>query len=142
MGKYIVEKIEGKQRIMSWETGDMDVCLLKYKGKTLPTDEVLHYHKKSTELYIVTAGEGVLYVEGIRHVIRKDDLYKVKPGEVHAIIKVNPLAGIEFFCIKTPNIIDDKVVVGSIDEILEAGAIVEIEAITEAPQSDETDLFF
>ena len=43
----------------------------------------LHYHKRSTELYYVLDGEGVVLLDGEEHAVRKGSLVHIPPGVVH-----------------------------------------------------------
>ena len=42
-----------------------------------------HYHKRSTELYYVLDGEGVVLLNGDEHPVRKGSLVHIPPGVVH-----------------------------------------------------------
>lgn len=42
-----------------------------------------HYHKRSTELYYVLEGEGVVVLDGEEHAVRKGSLIHIPPGVVH-----------------------------------------------------------
>ena len=42
-----------------------------------------HYHKRSTELYYVLDGEGVVLLDGEEHPVRKGSLVHIPPGVVH-----------------------------------------------------------
>jgi len=39
-----------------------------------------HYHKRSTELYYVLEGEGVVVLDGEEHAVRKGSLVHIPPG--------------------------------------------------------------
>jgi mannose-6-phosphate isomerase-like protein (cupin superfamily) len=43
----------------------------------------LHYHKRSTELYYVLDGEGLVLLDGEEHAVRKGSLVHIPPGVVH-----------------------------------------------------------
>jgi quercetin dioxygenase-like cupin family protein len=42
-----------------------------------------HYHKRSTELYYVLDGDGVVLLDGDEHPVRKGSLVHIPPGVVH-----------------------------------------------------------
>lgn len=42
-----------------------------------------HYHKRSTELYYVLAGEGSVVLDGVEHPVRAGSLVHIPPGVVH-----------------------------------------------------------
>ena len=42
-----------------------------------------HYHKRSTELYYVLEGDGVVLLDGEEHPVRKGSLVHIPPGVVH-----------------------------------------------------------
>lgn len=42
-----------------------------------------HYHKRSTELYYVLDGEGVVITDGVRHEVKRGSLVHIPPGVVH-----------------------------------------------------------
>jgi mannose-6-phosphate isomerase-like protein (cupin superfamily) len=43
----------------------------------------LHYHKRSTELYYVLDGSGVVLLDGVEHEVKKGSLAHIPPGVVH-----------------------------------------------------------
>lgn len=43
----------------------------------------LHYHKRSTELYYVLQGEGLVLLDGTEHPVRKGSIVHIPPGVVH-----------------------------------------------------------
>ena len=43
----------------------------------------LHYHRRSTELYYVLDGAGVVLLNGIEHEVRAGSLVHIPPGVVH-----------------------------------------------------------
>jgi quercetin dioxygenase-like cupin family protein len=42
-----------------------------------------HYHRRSTELYYVLDGEGVVLLDGAEHPVRKGSIVHIPPGVVH-----------------------------------------------------------
>ena len=46
-------------------------------------DAKLHYHKRSTEIYYVLEGGGVLMLDGVAHEVKKGSLAHIPPGVVH-----------------------------------------------------------
>ena len=42
-----------------------------------------HYHKRSTELYYVLEGDGVVMLDGLAHPVRKGSMVHIPPGVVH-----------------------------------------------------------
>src|SRR6516162_1721703 len=42
-----------------------------------------HFHKRSTELYYVLEGDGVVLLDGEEHPVRKGSLVHIPPGVVH-----------------------------------------------------------
>lgn len=42
-----------------------------------------HYHRRSTELYYVLDGEGVVLLDGTEHPVRKGSIVHIPPGVVH-----------------------------------------------------------
>lgn len=43
----------------------------------------LHYHKRSTELYYVLEGDGVVVLDAEEHPVRKGSIVHIPPGVVH-----------------------------------------------------------
>jgi len=43
----------------------------------------LHYHKRSTELYYVLEGDGVILLDREEHPVRKGSIVHIPPGVVH-----------------------------------------------------------
>lgn len=46
-------------------------------------DAKLHYHKRSTELYYVLDGSGVVMLDGVAHEVKKGSIAHIPPGVVH-----------------------------------------------------------
>ena len=42
-----------------------------------------HYHKRSTELYYVLHGEGVVLLDGVEHPVKPGSIVHIPPGVVH-----------------------------------------------------------
>ena len=42
-----------------------------------------HFHRRSTELYYVLEGEGVVVLDGEEHAVRKGSIVHIPPGVVH-----------------------------------------------------------
>ncbi len=42
-----------------------------------------HYHRRSTELYYVLAGEGAVVLDGVEHPVRRGSIVHIPPGVVH-----------------------------------------------------------
>ena len=42
-----------------------------------------HFHKRSTELYYVLDGDGVVLLDGVEHAVRPGSLVHIAPGVVH-----------------------------------------------------------
>ncbi len=43
-----------------------------------------HYHRRSTELYYVLAGEGTVTLDGMEHPVRQGSVGHIPPGVVHS----------------------------------------------------------
>lgn len=43
----------------------------------------LHYHKKLTEVYEVIKGELIMYLDGVKHIVREGGKIEMKPGVRH-----------------------------------------------------------
>jgi len=43
----------------------------------------LHFHKRSTELYYVLDGGGMVSLDGVAHEVHKGSLVHIPPGVVH-----------------------------------------------------------
>jgi quercetin dioxygenase-like cupin family protein len=61
-----------------------------------------HYHKRSTELYYVLDGEGVVVLDGSDHPVRKGSLVHIPPGVVHGA-----RGRMRVFVVGVPDIADD-----------------------------------
>ena len=46
-------------------------------------DAKLHFHKRSTELYYVLEGSGVVLLDGVAHEVKKGSIAHIPPGVVH-----------------------------------------------------------
>lgn len=49
-------------------------------------EAVTHYHRKSTELYLVLEGEGVVELDGVAHQARPMSAYLIPPGVRHRAV--------------------------------------------------------
>ena len=49
-------------------------------------DSQPHFHKRTTELYYVLEGRGVMVLDGTRHKIRKGSLIQIPPRVVHGAL--------------------------------------------------------
>ncbi|MBI5065663.1 cupin domain-containing protein [Candidatus Woesearchaeota archaeon] len=63
------------------------------------TDAPMHYHKKSTELYIITEGEGMMFLDGDWFEVKKYDSITINPLQKHALKSDK---GIEVLVVSTP----------------------------------------
>ncbi|MGQ9822914.1 MAG: cupin domain-containing protein [Thermogutta sp.] len=45
-----------------------------------------HFHTRSTELYYVLDGDGVVVLDGVEHALKKGSLVHIPPGVVHSAI--------------------------------------------------------
>lgn len=43
-----------------------------------------HFHKRSTELYYVLSGEGMVVLDGVEHEVKGGSLVHIPPGVVHS----------------------------------------------------------
>ena len=43
-----------------------------------------HFHKRSTELYYVLGGEGLVILDGVEHEVKAGSMVHIPPGVVHA----------------------------------------------------------
>ncbi|HIG29444.1 MAG TPA: cupin domain-containing protein [Verrucomicrobiales bacterium] len=46
----------------------------------------LHFHKRSTELYYVLEGSGLVLLDGIEHEVKKGSLVHIPPGVTHGAL--------------------------------------------------------
>lgn len=63
-----------------------------------------HYHKRSTELYYVLAGEGHVILDGDRQAVRPGTMIHIPPGVVHEAV-----GRMRVLVIGIPDIDDDDV---------------------------------
>lgn len=61
-----------------------------------------HFHRRSTELYYVLEGEGVVRLDGVEHPVRKGSLIQIPPGVVHGAV-----GRMRVLVIGIPDIADD-----------------------------------
>ncbi|WP_020521065.1 cupin domain-containing protein [Catelliglobosispora koreensis] len=47
---------------------------------------VTHYHKVTTEIYVILAGEGEIELDGVRHPAKPKSAFLIKPGCRHRAI--------------------------------------------------------
>jgi quercetin dioxygenase-like cupin family protein len=46
----------------------------------------LHFHRRSTELYYVLSGSGVVLLNGVEHEVRPGSIVHIPPGVVHGAL--------------------------------------------------------
>ena len=61
-----------------------------------------HYHKRSTELYHVLEGEGMVRLHGVEHPVCKGSMVPIPPGVVHG-----GTGRIRWLVVGIPDIADD-----------------------------------
>ena len=61
-----------------------------------------HFHRRSTELYYVLDGEGVVLLNGEPHPVRRGTLVHIPPGVVHGV-----RGRMRVFVVGIPDIADD-----------------------------------
>ena len=60
-----------------------------------------HRHKVQEQIYHVLDGEGLMEIDGVRHVVRAQDVIHIPPGVEHAIYN-SGLRDLVFLVITTP----------------------------------------
>lgn len=68
--------------------------------------EALHYHKKTTEIYLCLKGKMALVVEEKKFYLNSQEMFVVKPGLRHKIISLQGNA--QYLTIKAPSVQGDK----------------------------------
>jgi len=68
--------------------------------------EVLHYHKKTMEIYLCLKGKMTLVVEEKKFYLNPQEMLVVKPGLRHKIISLQGKT--QYLTIKIPSVQDDK----------------------------------
>jgi mannose-6-phosphate isomerase-like protein (cupin superfamily) len=71
----------------------------------------LHYHKRSTELYYVLEGDGVVLLDGEEHPVHKGSIVHIPPGVVHGargrmrvlVVGIPDIAEDDYFEVQGPN---------------------------------------
>lgn len=61
-----------------------------------------HYHKRSTELYYVLEGEGVVRLDGVEHPVHQGSIVHIPPGVVHGAV-----GRMKVLVVGIPDIADD-----------------------------------
>ena len=64
----------------------------------------LHYHKRSTEIYYVLEGDGIVVLDDVEHPVRPGSLLHIPPGVVHG-----GRGRMRVFVVGIPDIPDDDV---------------------------------
>jgi len=75
---------------------DFRISSYQPKGYVAP-----HTHKIQEQIYHILEGEGLMEIDGERHVVRKHDCIYIPPGVDHAIYN-SGLADLVFFVITSP----------------------------------------
>lgn len=71
----------------------------------------LHYHKRSTELYYVLEGDGVVLLDGQEHPVRKGSIVHIPPGVIHGargrmrvlVVGIPDIAEDDYFEVQEPS---------------------------------------
>jgi len=71
-----------RRRLISRDEADLDVAAWAHVVEM--DASAAHYHKRTTELYCVLDGEGVLVLDGVEQPLRPGSLAHIPPGVVHA----------------------------------------------------------
>lgn len=61
-----------------------------------------HYHKRSTELYYVLDGSGVVKLDGVEHPVHQGSIVHIPPGVVHGAV-----GRMKVLVVGIPDIADD-----------------------------------
>ena len=66
---------------------DKDADFLMQKVRVKPnTSATIHYHKKQTEIFIITKNQGHFIVNGRDILVREGNMLKVLPNEKHTVV--------------------------------------------------------
>ena len=68
-----------------------------------------HYHRQTEELYLVSAGEGRLIIDGEERIVREGDCALIPPGAVHKIHNSGPVP-LRIVCACAPGYSDEDTV--------------------------------
>ncbi|TQR30769.1 cupin domain-containing protein [Brevibacillus brevis] len=72
------------------------------------TAEVRHYHERSRQFFFVLSGQAMLEVDGVRHVINRQEGVEVPPGVKHQM-KNEGAEDVEFLVISQPTTRGDRI---------------------------------
>ncbi|ASJ56951.1 cupin [Brevibacillus formosus] len=72
------------------------------------TAEVRHYHERSRQFFFVLSGQAMLEVDGVRHVINRQEGVEVSPGVKHQM-KNEGAEDVEFLVISQPTTRGDRI---------------------------------
>ncbi|MGG4452485.1 cupin domain-containing protein [Brevibacillus porteri] len=72
------------------------------------TAEVRHYHERSRQFFFVLSGQGMLEVDGVRHVLVRQEGVEVPPGVKHQM-KNEGAEDVEFLVISQPTTRGDRI---------------------------------
>ncbi|NIR32576.1 MAG: cupin domain-containing protein [Gammaproteobacteria bacterium] len=75
---------------------DFRISIYQPKGYVAP-----HHHQVQEQIYHIQSGEGVMELEGERHVVRPQDTVFIPPGLEHAIYNTG-LVDLVFYVITSP----------------------------------------
>ncbi len=68
-----------------------------------------HYHRTTEELYLITAGRGLLVLDGAERVLNEGDCALIPPGAVHRIFNVGDMP-LRIVCACAPAYSDEDTV--------------------------------
>ncbi|MBY0083597.1 cupin domain-containing protein [Brevibacillus sp. M2.1A] len=84
---------------------DLSVIHERMPGNTA---EVRHYHERSRQFFFVLSGQAMLEVDGVRHVLGRQEGVEVPPGVKHQM-KNEGAEDVEFLVISQPTTRGDRI---------------------------------
>ncbi|MEM8860035.1 MAG: cupin domain-containing protein [Chloroflexota bacterium] len=90
-----------------WYFGPWDSSVPAAIGYANEGINLVHYHEKMFEVYLVAQGSSIIEIDGARIQLNQGDAIAVEPGEVHTFLESS--ADYFHFVVQTPFIKGDKV---------------------------------
>ncbi len=91
-----------------WNFIDTDVLSVKQELMPPDTAEQLHYHKKSSQVFVILKGKATFTIDGVESVLKPEQGIEIKPGQKH-FISNKENSDLEFILYSTPSTKNDRI---------------------------------
>lgn len=91
-----------------WNYIDTDELSVKQELMPPDTAEQLHYHEKSTQVFVVLKGRATFVIDGVESELKPEQGIEIKPGQQH-FISNKEQSDLEFILYSSPSTKNDRI---------------------------------